>query len=117
MNKVSLVPKSVFIESSINSSSEEIPSSTSSVLHEPEFEERKCKDGVVIVELWSVFHGAFLDVKIKTKNTQVVDGHQRMMKVWGAWGTQFCNGNSTDLVSVFTHTNSRFNITLENNST
>ncbi len=117
MNKASLVPKSVFIESSINSSSEEIPSSTSSVLQVPEFGERKCKDGVVKVQLWSVFHCAFLDVKIKTKSTQVVDGHQRMMKVWGAWGTQFSDGNSMDLVSAFTHTNPRFNITLEDNST
>ena len=56
MNKASLVPKSVFIESSINGSSEEIPSSTSSVLQVPEFGECKCKDGVVIVELRSVFH-------------------------------------------------------------
>jgi hypothetical protein len=70
-NKASLVPKSVFIESSINSS-EEISSSTSSVLQVPEFGEHKCKDGVVIVKLQSVFDGGFLDVKIKTKSTQVV---------------------------------------------
>jgi hypothetical protein len=69
MNKASLVPKLVFIESSINSSSEEIPSSTSSDLQVPEFGELKCKDGVMIVQLWSVFHGAFLDGKIKTKST------------------------------------------------
>ena len=87
MNNASLVPKTVFIESSINSSSEEIPSFTSSVLQVPEFGEHKCKDSVVIVKLWSVFDGAFLDVKIKTKSAQVVDGHQRMMKVWEAWGT------------------------------
>ncbi len=81
MNKASLVPKSVFIESSINGSSEEIQSSTLSIEQVPEFE--RCmynKNGEVIVNLQSVFDGAFTHVKIKTISKQVVDVHQRKIK-------------------------------------
>jgi hypothetical protein len=55
----SLLPKSVFIELSINGSSEEMQSYTSSIKQLPEFE--RCtynKNGEVIVNLQSVFDGA-----------------------------------------------------------
>jgi hypothetical protein len=66
INPASLVPKSVSIESSINDSSEEIHSSTSSVQQVPEFGKHKYKDCVVIVKLQLVFDGAFPYMKIKT---------------------------------------------------
>jgi hypothetical protein len=62
----SLLPKSVFIESSINGSSEEMQSSTSSVKQLPEFE--RCtynENGEVIVNLESVFDGTFANMKIQ----------------------------------------------------
>jgi hypothetical protein len=68
---------------------------------------------VVIDKFWSVFDGAFPNIKIITIITEEVDGHQRIIKLWEAWGMQFSNGNSMDLVSAFTHTNLRCNITLK----
>jgi hypothetical protein len=62
----SLLPKSVFTESSINGSSEEMQSSTLSIKQLPEFE--RCtynKNGEVIVNLQSDFEGAFANVKAK----------------------------------------------------
>jgi hypothetical protein len=67
----SLLPKSVFIESSINGSSEEMQSYTSSIKQLPEFE--KCpynENGEVIVNLQSDFYGAFANMKIKTMSKQ-----------------------------------------------
>ncbi len=58
-NPPSLLPKSVFIESSINGSSEEIQFSTLSIEQVPEFERCRYNEGEVIVNLQSVFHGAF----------------------------------------------------------
>jgi hypothetical protein len=65
-NPLSLLPKSVFIESSINGSSEEMQSSTSSIKQVPEVERcRYNENGEVIVNLQSIFHGAFANMKIK----------------------------------------------------
>jgi hypothetical protein len=116
INPASLVPKSVFIESSINSSSKEIHSSTSSIQQVPEFGKCWYKDSVVIVKLQSVFDGAFPNVKITTISRQVVDVHQRKMNLWESQGTRFCRGNQMDDVSGFTPTNPRCNITLKDNS-
>jgi hypothetical protein len=64
-NLPSLLPKSVFIESSINGSSEEMQSSTSSIKQVPEFERcRYNKNGEVIVNLQSIFDGAFANVQV-----------------------------------------------------
>jgi hypothetical protein len=53
-NPPSLLPKFVFIESSINGSSEEMQSSTSSIKQVPEFERcRFNKNGEVIVNMGS----------------------------------------------------------------
>ncbi len=73
INPAFLVPKSIFIESSINSSSKEIQSSTSTIKQVPEFEKCRCDKGEVIVDLQSVFDGAFPDMKIKTISKQVFD--------------------------------------------
>jgi hypothetical protein len=54
---------------------------------------------VIVVNLQSVFHGAFPNVKIKTISKQVVDAHQRNIKLWEAWGTRFCMGNQMDVVA------------------
>jgi hypothetical protein len=76
-NSPSLLPKSVFIELSITGSSEEIQSFTLSIKQVPEFERcRYNKNGEVIVNLQSVFDGAFTNMKIKTISKQVVDVHQ-----------------------------------------
>jgi hypothetical protein len=75
----SLLPKSVFIASSINGSSEEMQSSTLSV---KQFERYTYNEnGEVIVNLQSVFDGAFANVKIKTISKQVVDAHKRKIKL------------------------------------
>jgi hypothetical protein len=67
-NPPSLLPKSVFIELSIDDSSEEMQSSTSSIKQVPEFERcRYNKNGEVIVNLQLIFDGAFANVKTKTK--------------------------------------------------
>ncbi len=83
-NSTLLLPKSVFIESSINGSCEEIQFCTSSVEQVPEFERCRYKKGEVIVNLQSVFHGVFPNVKIKTISKRVVDVHQRKIKLWEA---------------------------------
>jgi hypothetical protein len=41
----------------------------------------------VRVNLQSVFDGAFPNVKIKKESKQVVDVHQREIKLWAAHGT------------------------------
>jgi hypothetical protein len=118
INPVSLVPNSVFIESSINGSSEEIQSSTSSVKQVPEFEKCRYNKGELIVNLQSVFDGAFPNMKIKTISKQVVDVHQRKIKLWEAWGTHFCRGNQMDVVTSYTPMNPRScNVTLKDNLT
>jgi hypothetical protein len=72
---------------------------------------------MVIVKLQSVFDGAFPNMKIITISKQVVDVHQRKIKLGEAWGMQFCRGNPMDVVSGFILTNPRCNITLKDNST
>jgi hypothetical protein len=110
----SLLPKSVFIKSSINGSSEEMHSSTSSIKQLPEFE--RCtynKNGEVIVNLQSVFDGAFANVKIKTISKQVVNAHKRKIKLWEAMGTHFFRGYQMDIVTGYTPTNPSCNVTLK----
>jgi hypothetical protein len=114
----SVLPKSVFIESSIHGSSEETQSYTSSVTQLPEFE--RCtynKNGEVIVNLQSVFDGVFANVKIKTISKQVVDAHKRKIKLWDAMGTHCFRGYQMDIVSGYTTTNPSCNVTLKDNST
>jgi hypothetical protein len=56
-----------------NGSSEEMQSSTSSIKQVPEFERcRYNKNGEVIVNLQSVFDGAFANVKMKTIRASTV---------------------------------------------
>jgi hypothetical protein len=113
-----LLPKSVFIESSINGSSEEMQSYTLSIKQLPEF--KNCtynKNGEVIVNLQSVFDGAFPNVKIKTISKQVVDAHKRKIKLWEARGMCFFRGYQMDIVAEYTPTNPSCNITLKDNLT
>ncbi len=56
-------------------------------------------------------------MKIKTISKQVVDVHQRTIKLWEAQGTHFCRGNQMDVVASFTPMNPTCNITLKDNST
>jgi hypothetical protein len=58
-----------------------------SVFDVPEFGKGRYKDGGMIVKLHSVFDGAFSNVKITTISKQVVDMHQRKIKLWEAWST------------------------------
>jgi hypothetical protein len=112
-----LLPKSVFIECSINGSSKELQSSTLSIKQVPEFERCRYNEGKVIVNLQSVFDGAFPNVKIKTISKQVVNAHQRKIKLWEARGTHFCRGNQMDVVASYTPTNPSCSITLKDNLT
>jgi hypothetical protein len=104
---------------SINGSSEEMQSSTSSIKQVPEFERcRYNKNGAeVIVNLQSIFDGAFANVKIKTISKQVVKVHQRKIRLWEARGTHFFRGYQMDIVAGYTPTNPSCNITLKDNST
>jgi hypothetical protein len=91
---------------------------TSSVKQLPEFE--RCtynENGEVIINLQSVFDGAFANVKIKTISKQVVDAHKRKIKLWEAMGMCFFRGYQMDIVAGYTPTNPRCNITLKDNST
>jgi hypothetical protein len=83
-------------------SSKEIQSSTSSIEQVPEFERCRYSKSEVIVNLQSLFDGAFANMKIKTTSKQVVNAHQRKIKLWEAWGTCFCRGNQTDVVTNYT---------------
>jgi hypothetical protein len=117
-NPPSLLPKSVFIESSIKGSSEEMQSSTSSIKQVPEFERcRYNKNGELIVNLQSIFDGAFANVKIKTISKQVVDAHQRKIELWEARGMHFFRGYQMDIFAGYTPTIPSCNITLKDNST
>jgi hypothetical protein len=117
-NPPSLLPKSVFIESSINDSSEEMQSSTSSIKQVPEFERcRYNENGEVIVNLQLIFDGAFADMKIKTISTQVVKAHQRKIELWEARGMRFFRGYQMDIVADYTPLNPSCNITLKDKST
>jgi hypothetical protein len=92
-NPPSLLPKSVFIESSINGSSEEMQSYTSSIKQLPEF--NKCtynENGEVIVKLQSVFDGPFTNVQIETISKQAVDAHQKRL-ISGKQGVHISAGD------------------------
>jgi hypothetical protein len=56
-------------------------------------------------------------MKIKTISKQEVNVHQRMLKLWEAWGMCFFRGKLTDAVASYTQTNTSCNITLKDNST
>jgi hypothetical protein len=71
----------------------------------------------VRVNLHFVFDGAFQDINIKTVSKQVVNVHQREIKLREACGTQFCKGNQMDVVSSYTPMNPSCNITHKDNST
>ena len=117
-NLPSLLPKSVSIESAINGSSEEMQSSTLSIKQVPEFERcRYNKNGEVIVNLQSIFDGAFANVKIKTISKQVSEAHQRKIKLWEARGSHFFMGYQMDIVTGYTPMNPSCNVTLKDNST
>ena len=93
-------------------------SSTSSIKQVPEFERcRYNENGEVIVNLQSIFDGAFTNVKIKTISKQVSEVHQRKIKLWEARGTHFFRGYQMDIVAGYTPTNPSCNITLKDNST
>jgi hypothetical protein len=61
----------------------------------------------VIVNLQSVFDGAFANVKIKSISKQVVDAHQRKIKLWVARSTHFCRGYQMDIVAGYTPNESK----------
>jgi hypothetical protein len=93
-------------------------SSTSSIKQVPEFERcRYNKNGEVIVNLQSIFDGAFTNVKIKTISKQVSKAHQRKIKLWEARGTCFFRGYQMDIFAGYTPTNPSCNVTLKDNST
>jgi hypothetical protein len=101
-----------------NGSSEEMQSSTSSIKQVPEFE--KCRyneNGEVIVNLQSIFDGAFASMKIKTVSKQVSEVHQRKIKLWEARGMHFFRGYQMDIVAGYTPMNPSCNVTLKDNST
>jgi hypothetical protein len=65
VGKGSLVPKSVFIESSIHSSMDDTASSNASITELLEFGQRTLKNGYILIDLKSIFDTAFPNVKIR----------------------------------------------------
>jgi hypothetical protein len=65
VGKGSLVPKSVFIESSIHSSIDDTASINASIKELPEFGQRTLKNGEILINLKSIFDTAFPNVKIR----------------------------------------------------
>jgi hypothetical protein len=88
-----------------------------SVKQVPEFERCRYNEGEMIVNLQSFFDGAFPNMKIKTISKQEVNVHQRMLKLWEAWGMCFFRGKLADAVASYTPTNTSCNIMLKDNST
>ena len=114
----SLVPKSVFIESSINNSSDHIPSFNDSSVEAAEFGERvHGSDGEVTADLKSVFEGAFPNVKIKTVSRTVIGHKKRHIKFWQASATRIHKGEKIDMFSGYSSTQPSKNVQLDDYST
>jgi hypothetical protein len=92
VGKGSLVPKSVFIESSIHSSIDDTASFNASIKELPEFGQRTLKNGEILINLKSIFNTAFPNVKIRPISRVIRGGNKKPIKVWQATGTRVNRG-------------------------
>jgi hypothetical protein len=74
VGKGSLVPKSVFIESSIHSSNNDMASFNASIKELPEFRHCTLKNGDILIDLQSIFDTAFPNVKIRPISRVICGG-------------------------------------------
>jgi len=116
-NKALLVPKSVFIESSITSSNDDMPSFSGSMEEVQEFGKRIYKDGEVIVDLKSVFDITFPNMHIELLSRKVRDHKGRKITLWQAEATGEHRGEPLRLYSGYTPTQPSGNVTLDDYST
>ena len=117
LGKGSLVPKSVFIESSIDSSIDDTPSFNDSIKELTEFGKRTLKNGEVLIDLKSVFATAFPNVKIKAIERVILGRNKKQMKVWQATAVQVHRGEQMMLLPGYSPTMPKSNLTLEDHST
>jgi hypothetical protein len=92
VGKGSLVPKSVFIESSIHSSNDDTASFNASIKELPEFRQRTSKIGYIVIDLQSIFDTAFPNVKIRPISRVIRGGNKKTIKIWQATGTRVNRG-------------------------
>ena len=122
LGKGLLVPKSVFIESSIDSSSIDNTSSfndsfNDSIKEVTEFGQRTLKNGQVLIDLKSVFETAFPNVKVKAIERVIVGRNKKQIKVWQATAVRVNRGEQMTLLPGYSPTMPKSNLTLEDHST
>jgi hypothetical protein len=117
VGKGSLVPKSVFIESSIDSSIDDMASFNASIKELPEFGQRTLKNGDILIDLKSIFDTAFPNVKIRPISRVIHGGNKKPIKIWQATGTRVNRGEKMMLYRGHTPTMPKSYLTLEDHST
>jgi hypothetical protein len=116
-----LVPKSVFIKTSINSSIDNTSSFNDSfndsIKELMEFGQRTLKSGQVLIDLRSVFDTAFPNVKIKAIDRVILGRNKKQIKVWQATAIRVNRGEQMMLLAGYSPTMPRSNLSLEDHST
>jgi hypothetical protein len=92
VGKGSLVAKSVFIESSIDSSIDDMASFNASIKELPEFGQRTLKNGDILIDLKSIFDTAFRNVKIRPISRVICGVNKKPIKIWQATRTRVNRG-------------------------
>jgi hypothetical protein len=116
VGKGSLVPKSVIIESSIDSSIDDTASFNASIKEFPEFGQRTLKNGDILIDIKSIFDTAFPNVKIRPISRVIRVGNKKY-KIWQATGTRVNRGEKMTLYPGQTPTMPKRYLTLEDHST
>jgi len=111
------VPKSVFVEESISSSSDGIQSSHGSMTEVSEFSKNRFKNGKVMVNLHATLDQAFDKVEIRCSTRKVLVANGKQIKVWRASGTCVFRGRRIDLPSAETRTQPSSTVKLPDQST
>ena len=121
LGKGSLVPESVFIESSIDSSIDNTSSFNDSfndsIKELTEFGQRTLKSGQVLIDLRSVFDTTFPNVKIKAIDRVILGRNKKQIKVWQATAIRVNRGEQMTLLLGYSPTMPKSNLSLEDHST
>lgn len=113
-----LVPKSVFIESSIGSSIDDTASLNTPAIKEiTEFGKRTLIKGEVSINLKAIFDTAFPNVKIKPIDRVLRGVDCKPIKIWQATGTRVKGGERMNLYPGHTPTMPKNHLTLDDHST
>ena len=112
-----LVPKSVFIESSIDSSIDDTASLNTPAIKEiTEFGKRTLIKGEVSIDLKAIFDTAFPNVKIKPIDRVLRGVDCKPIKIWQATGTRVKGGERMNLYPGHTPTMPTNHLTLDDHS-